>query len=83
MLYARTIDILSHYDILSKDWKVLQDVIIDCIKDFIYWLISDVLESPCTISSFYIAGGVSFILFLNLWYWGMLVVHHDVRVLGI
>ena len=78
--YARPIDALRHYDILSQDWKGLQDVIIDCIKDSLYWLTSDVLESPCTISTFYMTGGVSFLLVLHFWYWGMGVVHQDVHV---
>ena len=83
MLYTRPIDILSHSDILLQDWKVLQDFIIDCIEDFLYRVTSDVKELPCTISPFYISGGVSFLLVLHLWYWVMLVVHHDVRVLVI
>ena len=29
--YSRPIDILSHSDILSHDWKVLQNVIINCM----------------------------------------------------
>ena len=61
--------------------KVLQDVIIHCIEDSLYRLTSDVLGLPCTISPFYIAGGVSFLLVLHLWYLGMGVLHHDVRVL--
>ena len=66
-----TIDILSHYDILSQDRTVLQDVIIDYMEDWIYWLTSDVLESPCTISPFNIMGNVSFIIVLHLCYWVM------------
>ena len=81
MWYTRPIDVLSHYDILSQDWKVFQDVIINCMEDLLYCLTSDVLESPCTISTFDIAGGVSFLLVLHLWYGGMQVVHQDVRVL--
>ena len=38
------------------------------------------LELPCAISSFYVAGGVSFLLLLHLWYGGTLVVYHDVRI---
>ena len=59
----------------TQDWKFLQDVIIYCMEDLIYWLTSDVVESPCTISTFYIAGVVSFLLVLHLWYWRMGVVH--------
>ena len=81
MWYASPIDILSHSDILSQDWKVLQDFTIDCMEDSLYWLTSDVLELSCTISLFYIAGVISFLLVLHLWYLGMGVVHHDVRVL--
>ena len=83
MCYARPIYILSHSDILSLDWKDLQDVIINCMEDFLYRLTSDVLELPCTISTFYIAGGVYFLIVLHLGYWGMGVVHQDVRVLFI
>ena len=68
MWYARPIDILSHSDILLQDWKVLKDVIIDCMEDSLYQLTSDVLELPCTISPFYIAGGVYFLIVLHLWY---------------
>ena len=39
------------------------------------------LESPCTTNPSHIAGGVSFLLVLHLWYWGMQVVHHDVCIL--
>ena len=81
MWYARTIDILSHSDILSQDWKFLQDVIIYCMEDYLYQLTSDVLKLPCMISPFYIAGGVYLILVLHLLYWGMGVVHYDVHVL--
>ena len=66
--YARPIYALSHSDILSQDWKVLQDVIINCMEDSLYRLTSDVLESTCTISTFYIAGGVYFLLVMQLWY---------------
>ena len=41
--YAGLIDILSHSDILSKDWKVLQDVIVDGMNYLLYWMTSDVL----------------------------------------
>ena len=51
------------------------------MEDSIYWLTSDVLELPCTISLFYIVGSVSLLLVLHLWYWGMGVIYHDVRVL--
>ena len=51
------------------------------MEDLLYRLTSDVLELPCMISSFYITGGVYFLLVLHLWYWGTGVVHHDVRVL--
>ena len=51
------------------------------MEDSLYQLTSGVLELPFTISPFYIAGGVSFLLVLHLWYWGMGVVHQDVRVL--
>ena len=71
----------SHSEILSQDCKVLQDVIIDYMDDLLYRLTSDVLELPCTISPFYIAGGVSFIIVLHFWYCGMRVVHHNVCVL--
>ena len=81
MWYARPIDILSHSDILSQYWKVLQDVSINCMEVSIYWLTRDVLELPCTMSLFYIAGGVYFLLVLHLWYWVIRVAHHDVRVL--
>ena len=33
--------------------------------------------------TFSIVGGVSFLLFLQLWYWGMRVVHHDVCIIVI
>ena len=66
--YARPIDVLSHYDILLQDWKVFQDVITNCMEDFLYRLTSDVLESPYTIIPFYIAGGVYFLLVMQLWY---------------
>ena len=69
--YAGPIDILSHSEILSQDCKPLRDVIIYCMKYLLYWLTSDVLELPCTIRPFYIAGGVSFLLVLHLWYWEM------------
>ena len=81
MWYARPIDIISHSDILSQDWKVFQDVIIECMEDSIYWMTSDAMESPCTTSPFYIAGSVSLLLVLHFWYWGMGVVHHDFRFL--
>ena len=51
------------------------------MEESLYRLTSDVLESPCMISPFYIAGGVSFLLFLHFWYWLMRVVHRDVHVL--
>ena len=63
-----TIDILSHSDILLKDWKFLQYVIIDCIEDSLYWMTIDMLELPFKISPFYIARGVSFFLVLHLWH---------------
>ena len=50
------------------------------MKDSLYRLNSDVLESHCTIRPFNVAGGVSFLLVLHLWYWGMRFVHHDVRI---
>ena len=53
------------------------------MEDSIYRLTSDVLELPCRISPFYIVVGVSFLIVLHLWYWGMGVIHHDVRVLVI
>ena len=81
MWYASLIDVLSHSDILLQYWKVLQDVIINCMKDSIYWLTSDMLESPFTISTFYIAAGLYFLLVLHLFYLGMGVVHQDVHVL--
>ena len=83
MWYARPIDVLIHSDIISQDWNVFQYVIINCMEDSIYRLTSDVLKSPCTISTFYIAGGVSFFLVLHLWYGGMRVVHQDIWVLVI
>ena len=83
MWYARPIDILRNSDILSQDWKVLQDVIFDCTEYSLYPLTSDVLESPCRISTLYIAGSVSLLLVLHLWYWGTGFVHQDVRVLVI
>ena len=79
MWYAGPIDILRNSDILSQDWKVLQDVIIDCMKDSLYWLTSDVLELPCTIRLSYVTDSVSFLLVLNLWYGVMQVVHHYVH----
>ena len=79
--YDRPIDTLSHSHILSQDWKVLQDFIINCIEDSIYRMTSDVLESPCTDRPLYIAGGVSLLLVLQFWYWGIGVVNHDVRIL--
>ena len=39
------------------------------------------LESLCTISPFYIVVSVSFLFVLHLWYWGMVVIHHDLHVL--
>ena len=81
MWYAGPIDILSYSYILLQYWKVLHDVIIDSMKYFIYWMTSDVMELPCTISPFNITGDVSFLLVLHLWYWGMRVVQHDMRVL--
>ena len=78
--YAGPIDILRHSDNLLQDCKVLQDFIIDCMKDSLYWLTSDILGFPFTISPFYATGGVSFILVLQLWYGGMRVVYHDVQV---
>ena len=81
MWYAGPTDILSHSGILLQDWKVLQIAIIDCMKDSIYRLTSDVLEAPCMISPFNIVGGVSFLIVLHLWYWGIRVVRHDVHVL--
>ena len=53
------------------------------MEDSLYWMTSDVLEPPCTISPFYIAGGVYFLLVLHLWYWEMRVVHHGVHILVI
>ena len=79
--YSRPIYILSHSDILSQDWKVLQDVIIDFMEDSLYRLTIDVLELPCTISPFYISGSVSFLLVLHLWYCRVQAVHHAVRFL--
>ena len=64
--YVGTIDIFGHSDILSQDWKVLQDVIVYGTKDSIYWMTSDVLEFPCMISPFNIAGGVSVLFVLHL-----------------
>ena len=81
MWYARPIDILSHSVILLQDWKVLHDVIINCMEDSLYLLISDVLELSSTTSLLYIAGGVSFLIVLNLWYWGIGVVNQYVRIL--
>ena len=83
MWYARPIDILRHSDILLQDLKVLQDVIIECTEDLLYRLTSDVLELPRTTIPFYIAGGVSLLLVLHFWYWGMRLVHHNVCVLVI
>ena len=59
----------------------MQGVIIDYMKDSFYWLTSDVMDFPFMISPFNIAGVVYFLLVLQLWYWGMQVVHNDVRVL--
>ena len=81
MCYAGSIDILIHSDILSQYWKVIHVVIIDCMKVLLYQITSDVLELTCMISPFYIVGGVSFLLVLHFWYWGMGVVHHDFRFL--
>ena len=47
----------------------------------IYWLDGDVRELPCAISPLYITGGVLFLIFLNLWYVGALIIHHDVHIL--
>ena len=69
--YARPIYLLSHSDILLQDWRVFHDFIINCMEDFLYRLTRDVLNLPYTISPFFIAGGVYFILSLHLWYWGM------------
>ena len=81
--YVWPIDILDHSDILLQDWKFLQDVIVYSMKDSLYWLTNYVLELPCTISLFNIAGGVSFLFVLHLWYRGMWVVHHGVRILAL
>ena len=80
MWYAGPIDILSHSYIISHNWKALQNVIINCTKDSIYWLTSDVLECTCTIILFYVAGGVSSLLVLHVWYGGMQAVHHDLLI---
>ena len=48
--YVRSIYVLSHSVVLSQDWKVLQDFIINCIEDLLYRLTSDVMELPCTVS---------------------------------
>ena len=58
MWYASPIDILSHYGILSQDWKVLHDVIINYMEDSLYRLTINVLELPCKVIPFYIVGGV-------------------------
>ena len=44
VLYDVPIDILRNSGILSQDWKIMQDFIINCMKDLLYWLTSDVLE---------------------------------------
>ena len=41
--YSGSIDILGHPNILLRDWRVMQDVIINCIKDSLYRFISGVL----------------------------------------
>ena len=64
--HARLTDILSHPYILSQDWKVLHDVIINYMEDSFYRLNINVLESPCMVNPFYIVGSVSFILVLIL-----------------
>ena len=81
MWYAWPISIFSYSDILSQDWKVLQDISINCMEDLLYQMTSGVLELPCMISLFYIGVGLSFLLVLHLWYWVMRVLHHDVRAL--
>ena len=53
------------------------------MEDSLYWRTSDVLELLCTISTFYIMGGVSLLLVLHLWYWVLGVFHQDIRVLFI
>ena len=80
MWYTGPIDILIHSDILFQDWKVLQDYIIYCMKYSPYLFTSDVLESPYAIIHFYVAVCLSSLLVFNLWYDGMRVIHHDVRV---
>ena len=50
------------------------------MKDSVYLFTSDVLEFPCAISTFYVAGGASFIFVLHVWYGVTRVVHHDVRI---
>ena len=80
MWYAGSIYILTHSNIFSYDCKVPQDLIIDYTKDSLYLLTSDVLELTCAISSFYVAGGVSFILVPHLCYGGTRVINHDVRI---
>ena len=51
------------------------------MEDSLYQLTSDVLESPCTIITFYITGDVSFLIVLHFWYGGMRVFNQDVSVL--
>ena len=80
MWHTGSIDVLSHPDIVSQNWEVLQDVIINCMCDSLYWLSSDVLELPCLIIPLYISGSVLFLLFLHLCYGGALIIYHDVRI---
>ena len=50
ILHTGSIDFLSYPDIFQKNQEVLQDVIINCMQYSIYFLASDVLESPWEIS---------------------------------
>ena len=66
--------VIPHMIIISREITNIVGVCHSCIT-MDTWIFS-ITISPC-----YITGGVSFLLFLHLWYWGMGVVNQDVRVL--
>ena len=39
------------------------------------------MEFPCAMSTLYITGSVLFLLFLQLWYGGLLIIYYDVCVI--
>ena len=43
ILHTGSIDVLSHTGILSQYWEVMQDFIINCVQDSLFWLSGDVL----------------------------------------